>query len=566
MKQRRVMPEAEETAGAPPLPNILIVDDDPAKLIALRAVLAPLGANLVEARSGADALRHLLKDDFAVILLDVRMPIMSGFETAEMIRQRPASEQTPIIFVTAFEQAETNLGRGYELGAVDFVFSPIVPAILRAKVTVFVELYKSQHELKRYRTQLQGLVQERTTALTAINRELEAFNYFVSHDLRAPLLAIDTIAQSLMDNPEVVSDATKDQIMRLRRTSKQMMALFDGMQTLFRLTGGDIRREKVDINRIATEIGAHCQAQEPKRRVDFRVEEGLTASGDAGLVRILLTNLISNAWKFTRDKPQPVITIGSERVAGENRLFVRDNGVGFDMIYAHKLFGAFQRLHSQSEFAGEGIGLAVAQRIVNRHGGRIWAEGAACPQGPARGQREVIAAALGHQHGPVRGIDDSIAGHAIAVEPVSRLQVDVVADCELRKVDPVHVVGRHAHGALVAGPWRVGIVARPAVEDAAADAFLHRGEVAELRDLDREVDAADRMLERRVDLGRRGCRDDHVLAPCLVDAVLVFDRDRGRVEEADDQDDPCGDEQQCCRPQRVQAASGLCCALSLGVA
>ena len=304
------------------------------------------------------------------------MPVMSGFETAEMIRQRPSSEQTPIIFVTAFEQAETNLCRGYELGAVDFVFSPIVPAILRAKVTVFVELYKSQHELKRYRTQLQGLVQERTTALTAINRELEAFNYFVSHDLRAPLLAIDTIAQSLMDNPEVVSDATKDQIMRLRRTSKQMMALFDGMQTLFRLTGGDIRREKVDINRIATEIGAHCQAQEPKRRVDFRVEEGLTASGDAGLVRILLTNLISNAWKFTRDKPQPVITIGSERVAGENRLFVRDNGVGFDMIYAHKLFGAFQRLHSQSEFAGEGIGLAVAQRIVNRHGGRIWAEGA----------------------------------------------------------------------------------------------------------------------------------------------------------------------------------------------
>ena len=110
--------------------------------------------------------------------------------------------------------------------------------------------------------------------------------------------------------------------------------------------------------------------------MDSRVEEGLTASGDAGLVRILLTNLISNAWKFTRDKPQPVITIGSERVAGENRLFVRDNGVGFDMIYAHKLFGAFQRLHSQSEFAGEGIGLAVTQRIVNRHGGRIWAEGA----------------------------------------------------------------------------------------------------------------------------------------------------------------------------------------------
>ncbi len=368
------MPQADAAVG--PIAKILIVDDDPAKLVALRTLLEPLGDNVVEARSGADALRHLLKEDFAVILLDVRMPIMNGFETAELIRQRPASELTPIIFVTALDQAQTDMGRGYELGAVDFVFSPIVPAILRAKVTVFVELYKSQQELKRYRTQLQGLVQERTTSLTAINRELEAFSYFVSHDLRAPLLAIDTIAQALLDDPEVAGDGAQDQLLRLRRTSKQMMALFEGMQTLFRLTGGDIRREKLDISRIATEIVAQLHAQEPQRRVDCRLEEGLTASGDAGLVRILLTNLISNAWKFTRDKPQSVITIGSERVAGETRLFVRDNGVGFDMIYAHKLFGAFQRLHSQSEFAGKGIGLAAAQRIVNRHGGRIWAEGA----------------------------------------------------------------------------------------------------------------------------------------------------------------------------------------------
>src|SRR5262245_30004505 len=171
MRQRRE--PAEPQGQARPVASILIVDDDPAKLVALHSVLDQLGENVIEARSGADALRHLLKQDFAVILLDVRMPIMNGFETAEMIRQRPASELTPIIFVTALDQAETDLGRGYELGAVDFVFSPIVPAILRAKVSVFVELYRSQHELKRYRTQLQGLVQERTKALTAINRELE---------------------------------------------------------------------------------------------------------------------------------------------------------------------------------------------------------------------------------------------------------------------------------------------------------------------------------------------------------------------------------------------------------
>src|SRR5437899_960400 len=142
-------PEAATAIGV----GILIVDDDPAKLVALRSVLEPLGENIVEARSGADALRHLLKDDYAVILLDVRMPIMNGFETAELIRQRPSSELTPIIFVTALDRVETDMGRGYELGAVDFVFSPVVPSILRAKVQVFVELYRSQHELKRYREQ-----------------------------------------------------------------------------------------------------------------------------------------------------------------------------------------------------------------------------------------------------------------------------------------------------------------------------------------------------------------------------------------------------------------------------
>src|SRR5258706_4150221 len=288
MRQRRATPQADPAVGT--LAKILIVDDDPAKLVALRTLLEPLGDTVVEARSGADALRHLLKEDFAVILLDVRMPIMNGFETAELIRQRPASELTPIIFVTALDQAQTDMGRGYELGAVDFVFSPIVPAILRAKVTVFVELYKSQQELKRYRTQLQGLVQERTTSLTAINRELEAFSYFVSHDLRAPLLAIDTIAQALLNDPEVAGDGAKDQLLRMRRTCKQMMALFEGMQTLFRLTGGDIRREKVDISRIATEIAAHLHAQEPQRRADCRLAEGRRAPGDAGPGPALLSN------------------------------------------------------------------------------------------------------------------------------------------------------------------------------------------------------------------------------------------------------------------------------------
>ncbi len=357
--------------------DILLVDDDATKRFAMKAILAPLGQNVVEAASGPDALRQLLKQDFAVILLDVRMPGMDGFEAAHLIRQRPRSELTPIIFVTALDRAETDMGRGYDLGAVDFVFAPVVPTIMRAKVTVFVDLYKGQQELRRYRTQLERLVQERTTALTAINRELEAFSYSVSHDLRAPLLSFNGLNRTLLDDyGDALDPRAKDYLQRMRIASERMTSVFDGLQTLFRLTSGEIHREPCDISAMADEVVNEMRAANPSRKVEVEISSGMSASADPRLARILLTNLISNAFKFTSKQPVARIEIGTEIVDGETRLFVRDNGVGFDMIYAHKLFGAFQRLHSQSEFPGAGIGLATVRRIVNRHGGKTWAEGA----------------------------------------------------------------------------------------------------------------------------------------------------------------------------------------------
>ena len=374
--------QREELDDAPHKPqstvSILIVDDDSTKRFALKTILAPLGENVVEASSGADALRQLLRQEFAVILLDVRMPVMDGFETAQLVRQRPRSELTPIIFVTALDQAETDMGRGYDLGAVDFVFAPVVPAILRAKVTVFVELYRAQQELRRYRNRLEMLVEERTIALTAINRELEAFSYSVSHDLLAPLLAFDGLSKTMLDEyGDRLDKRARDNLKRMRGASQRMTSVFDGLQTLFRLTSGEVHREQLDITALAKDIVAETRASAPKRGVKVEIARAMTASGDKRLVRILLTNLLSNAWKFTSVKSSARIEVGTEMVEGESRIFVRDNGVGFDMIYAHRLFGAFQRLHSQSEFPGAGIGLATARRIVNRHGGRIWAEGAA---------------------------------------------------------------------------------------------------------------------------------------------------------------------------------------------
>jgi two-component system, sensor histidine kinase and response regulator len=377
-KARPGAPDAEAVVvPAKTKVNLLVVDDDATKRFALRTILTPLDENVVEAASGADALRQLLRNEFAVVLLDVRMPMMDGFETAQLIRQRPRSELTPLIFVTALDQAETDMGRGYNLGAVDFVFAPVVPAILRAKVTVFIELYRAQQELRRYRNQLETLVEERTIALTAINRELEAFSYSVSHDLRGPLVSFDDVSEKLLEKYGKHLDAeATEYIAKMRDASQRMTSVFDGLQMLFRLTSGEIRREDLDISATAQQVADELRTENPRRKVEVEIMPGIMASGDQRLVRILLGNLMNNAWKFTSGTRSPKITVGREVVDGESRVFVRDNGAGFDMIEAHRLFGAFQRLHSQSDFPGAGIGLATARRIVNRHGGRIWAEGA----------------------------------------------------------------------------------------------------------------------------------------------------------------------------------------------
>jgi len=269
------------------------------------------------------------------------------------------------------------MGRGYNLGAVDFVFAPVVPAILRAKVTVFIELYRAQQELRRYRNQLETLVEERTIALTAINRELEAFSYSVSHDLRGPLVSFDDVSEKLLEKYGKHLDAgATEYIAKMRDASQRMTSVFDGLQMLFRLTSGEIRREDLDISAMAQQVADELRTENPGRKVEVEIMPGIMASGDQRLVRILLGNLMNNAWKFTSRTRSPKITVGREVVDGESRVFVRDNGAGFDMIEAHRLFGAFQQLHSQSDFPGAGIGLATARRIVNRHGGRIWAEGA----------------------------------------------------------------------------------------------------------------------------------------------------------------------------------------------
>jgi signal transduction histidine kinase len=218
---------------------------------------------------------------------------------------------------------------------------------------------------------------QRVVALDAVNRELEAFSYSVSHDLRAPLRSIDGFSQALLEDYSDRIDADgQDYLRRVRASSQRMAQLIDDLLGLSRVTRSELSRQQVDLSALARSVAGEIRHHEPDRRVEIVVHDGLTASADPRLLRILLENLIGNAWKFTAKAPEAHIEVGAEGKNGERVYYVKDNGVGFDMAYADKLFGAFQRLHAMTEFEGTGIGLATVQRVVSRHGGRIWAESA----------------------------------------------------------------------------------------------------------------------------------------------------------------------------------------------
>jgi signal transduction histidine kinase len=216
--------------------------------------------------------------------------------------------------------------------------------------------------------------------LEATNRELEAFSYSVSHDLRAPLRSIDGFSQIILeDYAEELDEEGKDYLCRVRTASQKMGRLIDDLLGLSRVTRGALNRKRVDLSALAMEVAEELREAKPERKVEFSIQKGLEVWGDPRLLRVALVNLIGNAWKFTEKKHEARIEFGlDEELSRRGHIpvyYVRDNGAGFEMIYADKLFGAFQRLHGQDEFEGTGIGLATVQRVVHRHGGRIWAEG-----------------------------------------------------------------------------------------------------------------------------------------------------------------------------------------------
>ncbi len=393
--------------------RVLAVDDSPSFLGELCDELRTEGYDVVAARSGAEALELLGTQPVDGILMDLLMPEMPGNEVCRRIKAHPAWRDIPLIILTAMEESAAMI-EGINAGADDYITKSgdfeILKARLRAQLrrkqfedenrAIREQLHRREleavevqalRELAGTRASLIASLEEKNTELQranaelqraketadAANRELESFSYSVSHDLRAPLRGIDGFSQLLLASAfDKLDDEERHFLTRVREAAQRMGQLIDDMLGLARVNRKELQMTPVDLSALALEVIAQLRTSSP-RPAEVKIAEGLTAEGDRGLLRILLENLLGNAWKFTSKCEAPCIVF--DRLPGPDGntvYFVRDNGAGFDMRYAGKLFGAFQRMHSMEEFPGTGIGLATVMRVVRRHGGRVWAESA----------------------------------------------------------------------------------------------------------------------------------------------------------------------------------------------
>jgi len=342
--------------------RILCVDDEPVNLSLLEAMLSPRGYDVVSAVNGPQALEKIATERIDICLLDVRMPGMDGFEVCRRIKSDDLHRNIPVVMITAHADKEDRI-RGIEAGSEDYITKPFDSSEVLARIKMLLRVNSLNEELQNAHDKLE-----------AANIELEAFNYSVSHDLRRPLTAINCTCQVVKQLcGEKLDEQCKGYIQEIYEGTLRMSRLIDTLLDFSRVSRGAIRRETIDLSAMAQAVTEELEQSEPERRVIFRIAQGITNDGDAGLWRIVLDNLIGNAWKYTGKQEEAVIEFGVTEVDGKPACFVRDNGPGFDMAFADKLFLPFQQLPG-TNVEGQGIGLATVDRIVRRHGGRVWAE------------------------------------------------------------------------------------------------------------------------------------------------------------------------------------------------
>lgn len=342
-------------------PRVLVVDDN----ADLREYISSLLAPEYDVSTAVDGLQGLASAQEAppqIIVSDVMMPGLNGTELVRELRADPRTASVPIILVSARAGQEAAVA-GLDAGSDDYLVKPFAAAELLARVRTHVQLARKRHEW--------------ISQLEAANRELDAFTYSVAHDLRAPLRAINGMAQILMESNLSQLDAEGQKYLRfVHESGTRMSQLIEDLLRLSRTTRGELIRQPLDLSGLVREVLRQLRDSDPQRQVECVIADAVRADADPRLLRAALENLLGNAWKFTGKRAHARIEFGVDERQGGAVYFIRDNGAGFDMAYAARLFGVFQRMHKTTEFEGTGVGLATVQRIIVRHGGHIWAEAA----------------------------------------------------------------------------------------------------------------------------------------------------------------------------------------------
>jgi len=350
-------------------PSVLVVDDESE---ITRSVAELLGSDyeVLTANSADEALAVLKTNSVAVILTDQRMPGGTGAELLAFSLAL-APDATRILF-TGYSDISAVIDAVNDGQVYHYLTKPWRPEELKAVISQGV----GRHQLVLENRRLVDELTQANAELDTANRELQEFAYSIAHDLRAPLRALDGFSLAVLDDyGDCLDETGKDYLARIRAASQRMAALFDAQLALARTGHRPLTRTEVDITGLAREAAERLLREEPSREAAFMVAEGLTARTDAELAWLVLERLLDNAWKFTSKKSSAHIEVGVEERDGEQVFFVRDDGAGFDEAYVNKLFRPFERLHSIEEFVGTGIGLASVRRMLERVGGRCWAEG-----------------------------------------------------------------------------------------------------------------------------------------------------------------------------------------------
>ena len=393
--------------------NILVVDDREDNLLSIEAILEKDQYNIFKANSGRSALKVLLnRHDFSLILMDVQMPDMNGLETATIIYERDKLKGIPIIFITAYTNDEEYIFKGYKMGAVDYIYKPINPELLRAKVGVFVELYRKNEQLishekrllaankslqkqieegKRSEEKINLLnkqLLENNLHLKMVNEELDQFAYVASHDLQEPLRKIRVFSDKILTIKEDHKEVEK-YLEKISSSSERMQLLINNLLQFSRHSVNSADFVKVDLYELVKEVTSELEVEIEKNDTQINVGPLPTIFAVPDLMQQLFYNLISNAIKFKRKDRQSVVNISAEKINpvdsknpekytnGINyyKISVSDNGIGFDEKYADEIFMVFKRLHSYHEFEGTGVGLSICKKIIEKHNGYLTAFG-----------------------------------------------------------------------------------------------------------------------------------------------------------------------------------------------